>query len=534
MNILKKAPLLFLLIPLLTCCNIIPINNGSDTDSGSGDGGDNNPPIINPTGDYSILEPNYDQPIRTSKSEVTYEDLFNLNNKVDIRIDVDKSELQKIHNDNVYGGDFDSIKPETYHLAKKVTITLVNKDNTFTWEYENVGIRQKGNTSRRPIIKDNGEVSNKNHFKLSFDETFTDTEKYDSSFISQYGNEDYEDRDFLGLTGLDIKWNKTDDRTHLKEIYASMMFRSAGVIHQQIGLSTMKMHYDDDKVADFGLCYIYEPSNKSIIKRTLSSAKKYIGMPTWKEESNGQYGVSGKKYGDLYKATYGKGNGASSGADFTKDSIKGSRLGVKTDIKGYNWPTYERKTNKNESYDDGLMKDLVNNVLNSSSSTYEQIDALVNLSSLAMEEAVMYYLGDPDCMRYNYNNYMVYFSRVDKKMTIIPMDNDRAFGIGTSWRDGLDYVLSNNASAMNPNSLNNNSQRNQLLKKTIFTTGTKAQADYKHCLALVKNSNWLKEETFENYYNILKSTYSGLATFSLNSHDDNLSFKEYLNKKLAI
>ena len=38
-----------------------------------------------------------------------YEDLFNLNNKVEITIDVDLSEMQKIQDDNVYGGDYDSI-----------------------------------------------------------------------------------------------------------------------------------------------------------------------------------------------------------------------------------------------------------------------------------------------------------------------------------------------------------------------------------------------------------------------------------------
>lgn len=44
-------------------------------------------------------------------------------------------------------------------------------------------------------------------------------------------------------------------------------------------------------------------------------------MEKWSKEKSGTYGVSGKKYGDMYKASYGKGNGASSGADFTSNSI---------------------------------------------------------------------------------------------------------------------------------------------------------------------------------------------------------------------
>ena len=69
--------------------------------------------------------------------EVTYEDLFNLNNKVEITIDVDKAEMQKINDDNVYAGQFDSIKPETYHLAKKFTLVLHNGNKEFKWELEN-------------------------------------------------------------------------------------------------------------------------------------------------------------------------------------------------------------------------------------------------------------------------------------------------------------------------------------------------------------------------------------------------------------
>ena len=523
-----------LLIPILTGCSFTDNNGGKNQEgepSGEGQqGGDKD------TFSYKITDPDFSFTQRQNIEDVTYEDLFNLNNKVEIQIKVDKSEMQKINDDNVYGGDFDSIKPETYHLAREFKLTLHNGSKEFTWTLENVGIRQKGNTSRKPIFDSNGHISNRNHFKISFDETFTDTARYSASFISAHGNEEYKDRELLGLTGLDFKWNKTEDSTHLKEIYSNMILRSSGIIAQHIGLSTVKMVDEDEYVSDFGLCSIYEQSNKSLIKNALQSDTKYIGMGTWKEEKAGTFGLEGKKYGDLYKASYGKGDGANGywdGANFKSETIQGKRIGVKTDIAGYNWPIYERKTNTGENYNDQRMKDLIT-LLNKSSTTYEEIAAKVDTKYLAMEEAVMYFLGSPDAMRYNYNNYMAYIRRTDGKLIIIPIDNDRCFGIGNGWLPGYEFILSNDAKPlMSKAKAGDGNQRNPLLKKTIFAD-TQAKKDYQACLELVKNSKWLKNETFERYFNILSATYDGLSTFSLDGGKDNVSFSTYVETKLAI
>lgn len=546
MSKFKPTLLLSLLtLPALVGCdllNALPTNNkpteeqqpqeGGGNDAGTDPGTD--PETVKDL--FKIKSPEFGFTQRNTIEEVTFHDLFNLNNKVEITLDVDREEMQKINDDNVYGGDFDSIKPETYHLAKKFTLVLHNGDKDFTWEFENVGIRQKGNTSRKPIFRDNGDIYNKNHFKISFDETFRDTSMYDEAFISEHGNKAYKDRELLGLSGLDIKWNKIDDSTHLKEIYSNMMLRSAGIIAQHTGLATFKMRYDNDKVADFGLCNIFEPASKSLVKRSLSNSSTYINMPSWDEEIAGTHGVASKKYGDLYKATYGKGDGANGywdGATFKSEVLEGKRIGVKTDIAGYNWPIYERKTNTDVEYNDSAIRELVT-LLNKSSTTYEQIAEKVDLQNLAMEEAVMYYLGNPDAMRYNYNNYLAYFRRTDGKMVIIPMDNDRCFGVGNGWKDGRNFILSNDASPTSSKGTSS-SQRNPLLKKTLFASGTnQMKSDYQLCLNLVKNSDWLKPETFERYFNILKETYAGLSTFSLDGGTDNISFASYVQQKLAL
>ena len=517
----------------LTACDFL---NPKKNDNNPSGGGSNNPSGDEgqPSEKYHIADPDTSFVQRNSKEEATYDDLFNLNNKVEITIDVDNSEMQKINDDNVYGGDYDSIKPETYHLAKKFTLKLTNGTKVFTWELENVGIRQKGNTSRKPIFKDNGDLNNRNHFKISFDETFSDKEMYDDAFIAAHKNKEYKDRELLGLSGLDIKWNKVDDSTHIKEMYSNLILRSAGIAAQRVGLGMMEMNYDGGKTADFGLCTIHEQTSKSFIKRSMGSSNSYINMPTWADENAGTHGLEGKKYGDLYKASYGKGDGASSGPDFTTGSISGKRLGVKTDIKGYNWPTYERKTNTSDEYNDQQMKDLVA-LLNNSSTMYSQIEEKVDLEWLAMEEAVMYFLGNPDAMKYNYNNYQVYFRRTDGKMIILPIDNDRCFGVGNGWKSGADYIISDNCKPNTGKALNGNNQRNPLLTKTIFASGSnQSKTNYNKCIELVKNSKWVKNDTFESFYNIAKKTYGGLADFSLNGGSDNISFSSYMQKKLAL
>ena len=488
----------------------------------------NNDIPVNPDDDVNtelkIADPNFSSLIRNKKSEVVYTDLFNLNNKVSIDIQIDREELNLIQEDNYRGR-----KPEMYRVAKHVSIALTNGNNTFTWDFDNVGIRQKGNTSRQEIFKDN-KVNTHNHYKLSFDETFTDTSMYDSSYIEKYGNEDLGDRDFLGLSGLDFKWNKNYDQTHIKEIYSSHMFRSAGIMYQQVGLATIKMIYDDDQVADFGLCNIYEPTSKSIIKRTLSGGGKYINMPTWSKEKDGTFGVSGKKYGDFYKCTYGRGDGYSSfGADLSMTSTSDNRVGVKTDIYGNNIPAYERKTNTESNYNDNLLKNLSSTL---SSGDYAQIDEIVDLEYFAIEEAIAYFVGNPDSFRYNYNNTMLYFRRVDGKMVIMPMDGDRVLGIGKDWDKGVSFCANQYVTPLYRGDINYSDTHNRLFKKTLFASSeNQCQKTFKKYIKLIRESKWVENASFNTLFDIAKTTYSE-HEFTLNNCYDNISFEQFIAVKI--
>ena len=155
---MKKTRIFLLLLSsvMISSCTLVQHN------SSGGSSNNNETNTEGQTSDNSIqkgtiLAPDYSYQVRKKKEDITIDDLFNLHNKVEILINVDKEELDKIQEDNNRGH-----KPEIYHLAKEVTIKLTNNSQTFTWEFENVGIRQKGNLSREPVF-DGNKVNTQNH-----------------------------------------------------------------------------------------------------------------------------------------------------------------------------------------------------------------------------------------------------------------------------------------------------------------------------------------------------------------------------------
>lgn len=467
-----------------------------------------------------------------NKESVVYEDLFNLANKVTISIDIDNQELEKIQ------ADYEThLKTDVYRYCNSVTITLVNNNNEFSWTYEDVGIRQKGNTSRKDVFKD-GEICGLNHFKLSFDETFEYSNISGAYSVDWTGKENQkkerEDRQFLGLSGLDIKWNKNYDTTHIKEIYASKLYKACGLLTQDIGLCDFKIK-TSNKSYDFGVCTLYEPASKSLIKRTLQ-AGGLLNLPSWKEEKNGTYGVESSNYGDLYKATWGVGEGyISGGPNLSVGSTSGKKVGVKNQDGSY-IPAYDRKTNKDVNYNDTQLKTLADKVTNG---TYSDLEELMDLDYFAVVMACNYIVGNPDDLRYDNNNYMLYFSRINGKCYYIQIDNDRCFGITEGWNpDGSGLknqgVFDSTIFAKGAKGVSD------LLKKTILAkTKNRAKAIYLNYVKAIKCSDFIKEEAFNSLYEIAKNTYQSSVTSSFNTIDfnlndtNNLTYHEYITAKLA-
>lgn len=539
----KKSLLVFSLSFLLVgCINIkrdpSSSNNGSNATSGNGNTITNNgdttslslDEILDKDAykDVAIDEFKIEKRTIASKLDVTFDDFFNPYNKVSIQIDISDSELQKLEN------DFDAERPqqktEKYRHAEKVTISLTNEGNTFVWEFDDVGIRQKGNMSRNHILID-GEIQTF-HVKLSFDETWDDPNIYSASELTTWTSEAdrlaREDRNFLGLSGLDTKWNACYDETNVKEIYASMLYRANGIISQHVTLGEMSMTTTSGKTKNMGLFRIFEPASKSLIKRSLKN-DSFINMAAWSEEKIATNGVSNSSYGDLYKCSYGYGNGSyGNGADLTVSSGEGNRIGVNSADGSY-VPVYNRKTNMDAGDDSVRLRTCLTNI---NSSDYATIDSYVDLRYLAVEEAVSYMLGNPDDLRNNSNNYMIYLRRTDGKMIIIPIDYDRCFGTGGStWNpDG------NNMTKAEVFSLTAQGKQSEtkvkLLKNTFLSSTTNyAKAVYLNQVKAIKASSWWNLSTFETLYSAFKNTYSGYS-FSLTPiRSGDISFEKYITEK---
>ncbi len=473
-----------------------------------------------------------------TNDDLTYLDLFDINNIVSVEINMSTSELKKIQNDYYKYGNLNAKSP-IYRRADNVKITITIKNKDFVFEYDDVGVRMKGNTSRHDFIDEDGNIFANIHLKLSFEETFDDPNLYLDDEIMVWDDatkkKEREDRDFLKMSKLDLRYNKLCDQSHIKEYYALEMYRSFGILSQHSNFGKVIINQDGNKNVNYGTYLITEPLTKKFIKNSLSSDDNYINLGTWDEEKKGVIGVAGSSYGQLYKASYGI-NGGSGVPNMSY--LNDNMLGVESDDH-INVPAFEIKTNTDNGGDHTLIKNTFSALKNS---TEDIIDQYVDLEYFAMFEAISTILGNPDDLRNNYNNYSLYFRRTDGKMVIIPIDQDRVLGNSREW-DPSGNALSEISPFEKKAIGNGGNQVNPLYLKTILDSKSSTRDKYIEALRKVLNSTWISNEHFDNIYNIVKSHYERFekesinpVTFSLNEtyegSNHNMNFKEYISKKI--
>ena len=108
--------------------------------------------------------------------EELYEQLFDINNKLVIKLDVTKAELAKLQADYSRYSNMGSKSP-IYRKAD-LYITICRSTDEYTYVLKEVGIRMKGNTSRTSFYDSGRGIYNLVHFKLDFQETFDDEAYY--------------------------------------------------------------------------------------------------------------------------------------------------------------------------------------------------------------------------------------------------------------------------------------------------------------------------------------------------------------------
>ena len=411
-----------------------------------------------------------------------YNALFDVNNKISVKVTIAQEEIEKIQADYKRYN-----KSPIYRIAEKVTFDIGGQ----IYEIEDVGIRMKGNTSRRDLYGDDGRFF-LTHFRLSFDETFDDEEFYGSEarvWESEEEKEARKDRTFATLSSMELKYNGTFDYTYTCELYAHEFFINNGVLAQKCNKAAYNM-----SDIDFGIYTIYEPVDKTFIKRNLSEED-------WD--------------GDLYKVqwTYQPG-----------DYSFGCSYGIEDETKNefYN---FDLKTNKKSS-DHSSLRNLID-VLNTKQNK-EDLESVVDVNYFLKFAATSYFAGCADDMRNNFNNHYVYFKKSDGKAIFIPYDYDRCFGHANGYNPG-DQCLTN-FSPFDPYAAGSRfgAPVNPIFMQTVTLSGYYLD-EYKAELNKLMDGEWLTYDKFLSYYNKIEGNYKDLAvpTYNFKSLDEqSLAFRD--------
>lgn len=456
-----------------------------------------------PTNDKAGQQEQKDQKTKKEESRLKgisneefeiYESLFDLNNKVTIEVVISDEEIEKLQKDYEKYRNKGSKSP-IYRRAEKVIFTIGDKK----YEIEDVGIRQKGNTSRRDI-RTNGRYF-LSHYKLSFKQTFDDENYYGADAVkweSKEARKERKNRTFATLESLEVKWNSTLDSTYTCEVFSHRMFRDMGVLAANNNKAIFKL-----ADTSFGVMTIYEPIDEIFIQR-------YLPEKDWG--------------GDLYKAAW-----TNNGADYAMYDSYGVE-----DEDTATFYNFDLKTNKKKS-DFSSIKNLLNSL--NIGLDQEKLESVVDMDYFLKFAAACYFAGDPDDIRNNYNNHYVYFKKSDGKAIFIPYDNDRTYGLRHNY-DPSGQAMSN-VSPFSMKATGANYDRakvNKIFQFACASSGVYLE-DYKAALANVANSKWMTYEYFRTLADIVKNNYENDCVPEHNFHscdEKELALSETNNKNMLV
>ena len=447
--------------------------------------------------------------------EQLYQQLFDPNNKIEVDLDMSEAELQKLQDDYDRYDEMGSKSP-IYRKAT-VSISVTDAESTVVYRIAEVGVRMKGNTSRTDFYRAEEGIYNFIHLRLDFQETFED-EGYYGNDRTVWEDEkllkDRKDRTFATLEKLELRWNKNQDATYLREDYAYEIYRSEGILAPNCTLGVFTWNG-----ARMGLYVLEEPVDKVFIERNLPEA---------------DWG------GDLYKLGW-----TWQPASFTSQKS----IGVENEDNG-EFYCYDLKTNKKTSQHEALKKLLTG--LNNGAVTKESFASLVDMDYFLRYAAVSYFLGNPDDLRNNYNNCYIYFLQSTGKMIVIPYDYDRCLGVTVDYNPSGHAMTTEDPFSDRAEGMSNGPQKQEspLFLYSVCKGGFYVE-EFAGVLKDVVKNEMLKPETFEARYHTVAALYSQDVTpertlqnsdwedYSFNiDHTDsadggsNMSFKDYITAKL--
>ena len=432
---------------------------------------------------------------RVSENTATeFNAFFHPTTKVMIDFYLTKTNLARI---NEYGNNV-VFHDEYVPASMRIDVTPFQSP-VISYCYPTVGLRMKGNFSRTEFINHDGMFEQLINLKVSF--------------ASNNANDiRHPNQPFLGMQRLDLKWNRNFDHTHVRQVFAHKLFHDYLPLVSQATLGGIKFIQtgvsEVHRQQYLGMYTITEPVDQSFLVR--------------------RFGTGPASQGNLYKVLY----SPTGPADFLRTNAitsngtshiqTGNKIGVENNPLDYH-PTYDLKTNTRVPN----FSDMVNLIgeLNASSDVnsfaYRQrIEAIVDIPSFIMMEAIAYFIGNPDDFRNNYNNLYIYFSPTNGKAYFIPYDLDRGFGSHGNWDPTLQNQFGPSLTRVTPFQdhllkSQNNPRMNPLHRLTVFQTAYSGYRQmYVQALATIYQSHWLTANhqlytgTFYDLHQAYRSTYA--------------------------
>ncbi len=449
-------------------------------------------------------------PVPNSEQEEQYDALFDKKNHISLKLDISEGELAKMQRDYETYASFGSKSP-IYRMAD-LYVTITAPDGArLERVIPQVGVRMKGNTSRQAFYSEEEGMYNLIHFKVSFQETFDDPAYYgaDALLWEENDRQARKSRTFATLEKIDLRWNRNDDTTYIREGYAYDLYRAFGVLAPMTTIASLDIGSDHA-----GVYTLYEPVDKIFLEKRLPESA--LG-------------------GDLYKCGW-----TGEGATFTRFYS----YGIEEEDKG-EFYIYDLKTNKKTSTHESL-RQLISTI-NQKGLTKEAFASVVDVTPFLYYTAVSYIIGNPDDLRNNYNNTYIYFRPDTGKLLLIPYDMDRGLGVNV-WNPYGDGMTTDSPyTGVNIGG----HQKNPLFTKTVQEGGFLLE-EYNEILREVATSPLLTDTAFDMAYNQAKGLYQLETTPSKRYHNAwdyrfhfdntltaspyegaNMSFYDYIEAKLA-
>ena len=293
------------------------------------------------------------------------------------------------------------------------------KKGNNTWQISDIGMRLRGNTSRRrPQV---GEKYYQAHFKLDFEEWLGDSG---------------EERKLAGcMKGLNLKRFK-EDPTYVREVFGYNYFRKNGIwTAPRAGYAHLFINIEEEdgtaKLLNYGVYAMIEEINKQFLKER-SEITPEIGT-----------NFSDNK-GDLWKCCWQSSNGPSMATDYDGYRSFGVEEINLDESKSLRYD-YDLKTNKDElSRARSNFIDFIEalNNLNSESEIKQFYENKMDVDLFLKTYACNVLLGMDDDYWRNHNNYYFYFDK-NGKSYFIPYDYDNILGTNcftdTAIKNPLDW-----------------------------------------------------------------------------------------------